>query len=454
MAIDLESAGQLCFLKQGSWRTVVSLPAAHRLMILYNSIPWLDLMKKAKILLYDEQGVSPNIGRILNLQAHLGAYILQTVHGWTDRWTEEMIRFYIPARIFCGFWESTGSLDRTRIENFRNRFGEKGAQLITEDMLTVAKEFGFTAPEDVDMDTTVQEAGVTHPTEMKLLKHIMKKALSIHNKLTELGKKGVQGVKKITKRFSEIYTQYRFFAKTKENKSKAIKRATGLARKILKEISQLRVGSRGLKRLSSRDRRNILYLQQLGPNLLDQISYWLRTGKVARDKIITLWKMAPRAVPKGKIGKPVEFGRKWIVNCYRGGYVLLTAPDNVKISDQHCVAASLELHWDVFQEGPKSYATDRGMWSEENITTCLMSGVQRIGIQPKGRAKPLVSQQDHQNLKNRRAGIEPRIAHLKTRGLGRSRMKSDIGDLISGYRSALSYNLTHLMRDLTPQSAS
>ena len=41
-----------------------------------------------------------------------------------------------------------------------------------------------------------------------------------------------------------------------------------------------------------------------------------------------------------------------------------------------------------------------------------------------------------------------RIAHLKTRGLRKSRMKSDIGDLISGYRSALSYNLTHLIRDL------
>ena len=90
-----------------------------------------------------------------------------------------MIRYYVPARIFCGFLESTGSLDHTRterssaqqttrIEAFRNRFGEKGACLITQDMLNVAQEYGFTGPEDVDMDTTVQEAGITHPTEMKL----------------------------------------------------------------------------------------------------------------------------------------------------------------------------------------------------------------------------------------------------------------------------------------------
>ena len=55
--------------------------------------------------------------------------------------------------------------------------------------------------------------------------------------------------------------------------------------------------------------------------------------------------------------------------------------------------------------------------------------------------------------KNRRAGIEPRIGHLKLRGLGKSRMKSDIGDLISGNRSALSYNLALLMRDMNLQVA-
>ena len=84
--------------------------------------------------------------------------MLQTVHGWTDRWTEEMVRFYFPARIFCGYLESTGSLDHTRIEEFRNRFGERGAELITHDIVKIAKEFGFTGPDDIDMDTTVQGA--------------------------------------------------------------------------------------------------------------------------------------------------------------------------------------------------------------------------------------------------------------------------------------------------------
>ena len=453
MSIDLESAGQMCFLNQGAWRTIISLPEGHRLIALHNSIPWPDLMKKAIPILYDEQGISSCTGRILNLQAHLGAYILQTVHGWTDRWTEEMIRYYIPARIFCGFWESTGSLDHTRIEDFRNRFGEKGANLITQDMLNVAREFGFTAPEDLDMDTTIQEAGITHPTEMKLLNHMMKKALNIHKMLTDLGKHGLQGVKKITKKFSQIYTNYRFFAKTKEKKSRVIKEAVKLAQIIMKEITKLKIDKSSLKALPQNVKKDISRLQELGPKLLSQILYWIETGKVAQDKIVSLWKSVPRAIPKGKIGKAVEFGRKWIINCYRGGYVLLAAPEKAKISDQYCVAESLNLHLDVFQDSPISYGTDRGMWSEENILQCLMAQVKKIGIQPKGKAKPMVSQKEYKLLKNRRAGIEPRIGHLKQRGLGRSRMKSDMGDLISGYRSALSYNLALLMRDLNLHAA-
>ena len=95
---------------------------------------------------------------------------------------------------------------------------------------------------------------------------------------------------------------------------------------------------------------------------------------------------------------------------------------------------------------------NRGMHSEGNIALCKEAGIRKIGIQPKGRARPLVNQQDHRHLKNRRAGMEPRIGHLKVRGLGLSRMKSDEGDIISGHRSALSYNLCHLIRDLSKQA--
>jgi len=449
MSVDLRQIVQLSLLEQATWRTTVQIEPNHRLVTLCKSIPWEEMMKRAIPILYDEQGVSADTGRPLDLRAHLGAYILQTTYGWTDRWTEEMLRFYIPARIFCGYLESTGSLDHTSIEDFRNRFGEKGARLITEDMLKVARKFGLTEPDDVDMDTTVQEAGITHPTEMKLMSHFTKRLMALHKKLKEACGKGIAGAKSLSQEFKTCLTEYRFFAKDKAKKEELIRHAVALSSMGLAELAKLLPGKHAFDRLQGRYQEEILRLSSLGPLLMEQIVYWLNTGKVAKDKIVSLWKLAPTAVPKGKIGKSVEFGRKWVINCYRGGYMLVTAPENPKISDQHCVVESLSLHSTVFDTMPKTYGTDRGMSSIENLELCLSAGVEKIAIQPKGKASALVSRQDQRRLANRRAGIEPRIGHLKTRGMGRSKMKTDMGDLISGYRSALSWNLSLLMRDLS-----
>jgi transposase, IS5 family len=452
MSLDLESMGQLSLLGEGRWRSIISVEPDHRLVVLCKSIAWMELMEKARPILYDEQGIAWDTGgRKLNLRAHLAAYILQTVHGWTDRWTEEMVRFYFPARIFCGYLDSTGSLDHTKIEEFRNRFGEKGAELITRDVLKIAKEFGFTEPDDVDMDTTVQEAGITHPTEMKLMNHLMKRLKAISGKLKGVSGRGIVGVKMLSKEFKKVMTHYRFFAKDMATKTQMIQSAKALSETGLEKLGRFLPGQSAFDRLQKRTQREILRLITLGPELMDQIGYWLRTHKVAPGKIISLWKLVPKAIPKGKIGKPVEFGRKWIVNAYRGGYVLVGAPENPKIADQHCVIESLSLHNTVFDEMPSSYGTDRGMYSTDNLELCLSAGIKKIAIQPKGKAEPLVSRRDHRKLANRRIAVEARIAHMKLKGLGRSRMKTDLGDLLSGYRSALSCNLGHLMRDLRAQ---
>ena len=264
MSISIESQGQMCLLQKANWRTTINIPRGHKLTALYEAIPWHELMEKAITILYDDHGISQSIGRELNLRAHLGAYILQTAHGWTDRWTEEMIRYYVPARIFCGFLESTGSLDHTRIEAFRNRFGQKGTRLITQDMLNVAKEYGFTGPEDVDMDTTVQEAGITHPTEMKLIDHLLKKASRFHKKLKEAGKRGIRGIKKAVERFSKVFTGYRFFAKTKERKTKAIKKSVKIAKRILDEMLKVKTEKTSLSVKSPIEYQHIL---ELGPKV-------------------------------------------------------------------------------------------------------------------------------------------------------------------------------------------
>ena len=47
------------------------------------------------------------------------------------------------------------------------------------------------------------------------------------------------------------------------------------------------------------------------------------------------------------------------------------------------------------------------------------------------------------------AKVEPIIAHLKMRGMGKSKMKTDKGTKLEGQRAILSLNLARLAKDLS-----
>jgi len=448
MSLDQSNIYQASLLEAVGFRTITEIERNHPLIQLCEQIPWAELADAVIPILYYDAGIPMNKGRKLNLRAQLGAYILQSAHNWTDRWTEEMLKFYIPARIFCGYMESNGSLDRTSIEDFRNRLGVKGSALITSEILKTARDFGFTESTVLNMDTTVQEAGITHPTEMKLMNHLMNRCGALGEKLKDIPGHCLTGIEKLKKKFQDAMNHYRFFAKDKEQKSESIKAAKEIAIQALSKLQKLLPGTRVFRDMKINYQQEVLRLLDLGPRLMEQIEYWLKTGYVARDKIISLWKMIPQAVSKGKIGKEVEFGRKWIVNQYKNGYVLVMPMENPKGSDQHSIKDCLGLHHTVFEKPPRDIATDRGMFSQENLEICMSAEIKNIGIQTKGQSKSICTKPVLQRLSHGRISVEAGIGHLKPRGLGRSRMKTDHGDIISGQRSALSLNLTHLMKDI------
>jgi hypothetical protein len=301
MAVPKRSHGQLSLFGQAVWRTVVALEMNQRLVKLCQSIPWDDLMEKAIPLLYNEHGISEDVGRRLDLRAHLGAYILQTVHGWTDRFSEEMIRFYIPARLFCGYLESERGLDHTSIEDFRNRLGEKGAELITGQIVGVAKRLGLTSGDDVDMDTTVQEAGITYPTEMKLMQYLLKKLWVIHAQIKQAVGRGISGIKNALNAFGKLMSEYRFFSKTKQKKEKVLRQALAIAQQALGTIDDILPTTKAFENLKNRYQLDILRLLDLAPLLLEQIAYWIDTGKVAKDKIVVYGKRCPRRSPRERL---------------------------------------------------------------------------------------------------------------------------------------------------------
>ena len=80
-------------------------------------MPWPELAGVANQ--YRGQKVSIQNGRPLNMRLHLGAHISQSMNGWSDRQTEDMVRYHAGVRMLCGLAESTDSTDSPRSDCLR-----------------------------------------------------------------------------------------------------------------------------------------------------------------------------------------------------------------------------------------------------------------------------------------------------------------------------------------------
>lgn len=156
--------------------------------VLAQIFPWVEVAEIVNR--YRSEKVDIDNGRILNLRAHIGALISQTMNGWTDRQTEEMVRYHAGVRLLCGLEGTIITMDRTRIEAFRNCVGKTCTEELNQMVLRSALGAGFTGIEICAADTTVQESPIAYPTEVGHMKNIAEKILGF---VKRLGLKSVAG---------------------------------------------------------------------------------------------------------------------------------------------------------------------------------------------------------------------------------------------------------------------
>src|SRR6516165_8888326 len=94
-------------------------------------------------------------------------------------------------------------------------------------------------------------------------------------------------------------------------------------------------------------------------------------------------------------------------------------------ADEQHVVASLERHKQTFGDVPKLYGSDRGFFSEQNVTSCKQQGVKVVCIPQRGGTKAperetYEKSREFKDGQRFRAGIEGRISVL-FRGRGMKR---------------------------------
>jgi hypothetical protein len=435
---------------------IVSIPvcAEDCLIGLANKINWEALYSVALQDLKNTKLGFYNVGRKIQIRTHLGAYVLQSMHNETDRSTEQRIKGDARWRVFCGEGIVTNwrAPDHTKIETFRNRLSASTHQLIGQEILKCALEAGFTKPEWMDVDSTVQEANISYPSDATLMTKLASKAAVLGKELKEIGKDvwvDIAGVKEKAK-------EYFFLAKNAviEKKRKVFSQ---LHTKVVSEIvsvteSMLSLAEEDIEKLSQKAQAAWDLILCKGLTLLEDIRIFIKTHSMVPSKILSLHAEKVACICKGKLGKPHEFGRVFQLGRLPGNFMIVGKSKSVQNSDKSAIGGMIYAHAQVFgAKTLESLGTDKSYHSEANVTAAKAAGVREIAIQQPSsikNGKLDLKPERKKELENRRAGIEPLIGHCKKEGLSRSRMKSDSATESSAYRCVTGFNLRQMSRHI------
>jgi len=419
----------------------------------------LDFNHLSQIVLPDMQKTKKGLwwlGRKLYLRIHLGALILQCLLKRSDRELEKLILQTPIHQVFCGYGqvEKWKCPDHTKIEEFRNRLHPQTHKKIGDYVLRVAYDLGFADPTWVDIDSTVQEANIAYPSDATLMQKLATTAHKVlhymQSTLTDLvpSELGINmgSIKKLAKEYfflsknTNIEKKRDVFNAYYEQVKSQLLPIIG----FLEELNPLMFLS-----MPWNIHRALETLQNHGRQYLKNVAYFIENHTIAPGKLLSFHAQAVACIHKGKIGKENEFGRVYQLGRIGGNFMVAYQCSNVRMEDKSSLTTVIKEHGELFgSKVLQSVGTDKGYYSQQNIKAISAMGINTQGIQRPANIKKKPSGEEVRQLRNRRAGIEPLIGHVKDFGLRKSKMKSDAATLSSGYRSVMGFNLHQLKRHL------
>ena len=429
---------------------LLQLDPNHRLVRLTEQIDWLELEAVTQEIRLRK--LKSMAGRPPHLRENLGAVILKATRQMTYREVEDQIRHYGPARYLCGLTDSTWTPDHTTVHDFMRLLGEDGFRVLNEVVLRHASDAGLLDYRTASADTTAQEAPMSYPTEVGLmdgfLRMVSKATKRAGTTMREVGR-AVDG---LVKKGRYLVRKHRFFDDSKEDRISTGNKLLGVVKRVQRKLGKaLKVSKRGTSRLekyANVARRKLETLHRSMKDLAPQIAHWLETGWVAKNKIVNLLMPEVRSIPRGKVGKDVEFGVKWGLTRLSGGLIFGEAnPARGNFNDTKHVVEAVDTIERIFGDTPTRFAYDRGGHSRANVETLRERGVAEPGLAPAGSAAWPVDGAARRRAKRERVKIEGSIGALKSRryNFNRPNVRSTHMMMTAGQGSVLGYNLNRLV---------
>jgi molybdopterin converting factor small subunit len=433
-----------------SKRPLIPIAEDHPLVHVADTLDWDELEERAQQIRFAK--LKNAAGRPPHLRASLGAVILMALRRRTYRETEDLIRYYAPARYLCGLTETEWTPDFTTIQDFTELMGEEGIRLINQYVVQMAVKQKLANPKTLVADTTAQEAAIPYPNEMGLMASFLSSVAAAGRRVGQELKGFVQETVSQFEAAKRKAREYRLFAKTKESKDRVMGQMVTIVQRLNEHLGKALGAQWGKQRKHAIVAKSkLVQLHETMSKLLPQIRYWIRTGFVASGKIISLHIPQLYSIVRGKVGKTVEFGLSWGIRRLAGGYLLATlAQDRRELLDTKFAVRAVKDHIALFGKAPLAYAYDRGGYSEQNVFALKKLGVKEVGLAPRGRTQWSVSGPVRDRLVRERALVEAGIGTIKGSryGFNRPAARSEAMMGACGQRAVLGFNTNKLVREL------
>lgn len=332
----------------------------------------------------------------LAVEQTLRILVLKHQRKLSYRALERQLEFDVEDRWFCKISEPPCF---KTLQNQISLINEKTIKRINDIVMSKAKSLKLTRGEKMRVDSTVTEMNIHYPTDASLLGDGLRlvdrglKKLGIKegvgrlassfkrqmNRIRSLGRGSKEIVKKCLGKLIDLSKAA--IEKTQGTKDSFLKQTVEIYNKVIKQSEQVIEGVKGIS-----------------------------------DRIVSFFEPGARPIRRGKVGgKSTEFGK--VLQLQEDEHFVSSWQISDKKQDEDYLQQALKEHKRIFNRKPKSVATDRGYWSQENYQALRKEGIHHVSLPKKGKLRSLEKKRQQKSwfkkLQRYRAGGEAKISWLK-----------------------------------------
>jgi IS5 family transposase len=354
--------------------------------------------------------------------------VVKRLYRWSYEETEHFVSDSLVLRQFCRVYLQPVPDDTTLIR-WANLIEPETLARLNDRVVDLAQSLKVTRGRKLRVDSTVVETAIHHPTDsrilgdgVRVLSRLLRRAKDVLGEQAEVGQ---DVFRSRTRSVRQLAQQLHRVARRKgeaavEELQQAYQKLIGIAQATKHQAERVKDALQ--HQATAQAQRLVEQVEHFLPlvdQAIEQATRRVLYGEVvpAGEKLLSLFEPHTHVIKRHKAGKPVEFGRKLMLDEVEGGIISRYALVNDTGLDHPHLKESLAGHQERFGRAPDLLAGDRGLYSPANEELARKAGVKHIVLPKTGRLSAERQHHERQRWFRRgfrfRAGIEGRISVLK-----------------------------------------